>query len=106
MHIVNRRVTGDERGNITCVANGGQSVVDYTLVNTRFYNRVSHFEVYVRPLLCKLGCAFQNNHISLAKEVKKAKESLKVVFIGGLPRVMKNFQEIFMAATRRISWMK
>ena len=44
MHIVNGHVTGDERGNIMCVANGGQSVVDYILVNTRFYNRISHLE--------------------------------------------------------------
>ena len=83
IHIVNGRVTGDERGNITCVANGGRSVVDYILVNTRFYNRVSHLEVCVRtesdhfPLLCQLGCAFQNNHVSLDKEAKKAKENLK-----------------------------
>ena len=83
MHTVNRCVTGDERGNITCVANGGQSVVDYTLVNTRLYNWISHLEVCVRTesdhfsLLCKLGCAFQNNHVSLAKEAKKAKESPK-----------------------------
>ena len=66
VHFVNGRVTGDERGNFTCVANGGRSVLDYTLVNTRFYNRISHLEVCVRtesdhfPLLCKLGCAFQN----------------------------------------------
>ena len=86
MHIVNGRVTGDERGSITCVANGGRSVVDYILVNTKFYNRISHLEVCVRtesdhfPLLCKLGCAFQNNHVFLAKEAKKAKESPKSSF--------------------------
>ena len=79
MHIVNGRVTGDERGNIRCVANGGRSVVDYILVYTRFYNRVLHFEVCVRtesdhfPLLCKLGCAFQNNHVSSANESPKSK---------------------------------
>ena len=73
-HIVNGRVTGDERGNTTCPANGGRSVVDYLPVNTRFYKRASHFEVCVLtesdhfPLFCKLGCAFQNNHVSLAKE--------------------------------------
>ena len=47
MHVVNGRVTGDEGGNIACVANGGRSVVDYILVNTRFYNRISHLEVCV-----------------------------------------------------------
>ena len=34
MHIVNERVTGDQRGNIACVANGKRSVLDYILVNT------------------------------------------------------------------------
>ena len=110
MHIVNGRVTGDEKGNITCVANGGPSVVDYILVNTRFYIRISHLEVCVRtesdhfPLLCKLGCAFQNNHVSLAKEAKMPKKAQKVVFI--FPRVIKNFRESLMTATQKISWMK
>ena len=77
MHIVNGRVTGDEEGNITCVANGGRSVVDYILVNARFYNRISHIEVCVLtesdhfPLLCELACAFQNNHVSLAQRGQK-----------------------------------
>ena len=112
MHIVNRRVTGDERGNITCVANGGQSVVDYILVNTRFYNRISHLEVCVRtesdhfPLLCKLGCALQNNHVFLAKDAKKAKESPKSGIYKWSSKVMKNFRESLMTATQRISWMK
>ena len=58
-------------------------MVDYILVNTRFYNRISHLEVCVRtesdhfPLLCKLGSVFQNNHVFLGKEAKKAKESPK-----------------------------
>ena len=54
--------------------------VDYILVNTRFCNRISPLEVCVCtesdhfPLLCKLGCTFKNNHVSLTKEAKKAKE--------------------------------
>ena len=56
-------------------------MVDYILVNTRFYNWISHLEVCVCtesdyfPLLCKLGFAFQNNHISLAKEAKESPKS-------------------------------
>ena len=43
MHIFNGSATGDERRSITCVANGGRSVVDYILVNTMFYNWVFSF---------------------------------------------------------------
>ena len=80
-------------------------MVDCILVNTRFYNRVSHFELCVRtesdhfPLLCKLGCAFQNYHLSSAKESPKSS-----VYKWSL-RGMKNFQESLMTAARRISWM-
>ena len=48
---------------------------------TRIYIPISHLEVCVRiesdhfPLVCKLGCSFQNNHVSLAKEAKKAKKA-------------------------------
>ena len=34
MHILNGGVSGDKNGDITCVANGGRSVVDYMLLNT------------------------------------------------------------------------
>ena len=67
MHILNGRVSGDKNGNITCVANGGRSVVDYMLVNTRLYNLIQHFEVIVRiesdhfPVICKVDCAFDEN---------------------------------------------
>ena len=39
MHILNGRVSG----NITGVAKGGRSVVDYMLVNTRLYGFIQHF---------------------------------------------------------------
>ena len=67
MHILNGRVSGDKNGNITCVANGGRSVIDYMLLNTTLYSFIQHFEVIVRvesdhfPVICKVNCAFNEN---------------------------------------------
>ena len=58
MHILNERVSGDKNGDIRCVANGGRSVVDNMLVNTRLHSFIQHFEVIVRvesdhfPVIC------------------------------------------------------
>ena len=49
------------------VANGGRSVVDYMLVNSRLYSFIQHFEVIVRvesdhfPVICKANCAFNES---------------------------------------------
>ena len=65
MHILNGRVSGNKNGDITCVANGGRSVVDYMLVNTRLC--IQHFEVIVPvesdhfPMICKVNCAFNES---------------------------------------------
>ena len=48
MQILNGRVPGDKNGDITCVANGGRSVIDYMLVNTRLYSFIQHFKVIVQ----------------------------------------------------------
>ena len=67
MHILNGRVSGDKNGHITYVANGGRSVVDHMLVNTRLHSFIQHFEVVVlvesgcSPLICKVNCAFNEN---------------------------------------------
>ena len=67
MHILNRRVSGDKNGDITCVSNGGRSVVDYMSVNTRLCSFIQHFEVIVRiesdhfPVICKVNCAFNES---------------------------------------------
>ena len=79
MHILNGRVSGDTNGDITCVANGDRSVVDYMLVNTRLYSFIQHFEVIVRvesdhfPVICKVNCtfnaSFRANTVTLASSV-------------------------------------
>ena len=67
MHILNGRVSRDKNGDITCVANGGRSVVNYMLVNTRLYSFIQHFEVIVWvesdhfPMICKVNCALKES---------------------------------------------
>ena len=67
MYILNGRVSEDKNGDITCVANGGRSVVDYMLANTRLYSFIQHFEVIVRaesdyfPVICNVNCAFNES---------------------------------------------
>ena len=49
------------------VANGGRSVVDYMLANTRLYSFIQHFEVIVWvesdhfPVICKVNCVFNES---------------------------------------------
>ena len=67
MHILSGRVSQDKNEDITCVANGGRSVVDYMLVNTRMYSFIQHFEVIVRaesdyfPVICNVNYAFNES---------------------------------------------
>ena len=47
--------------------NGGRSVVDYILVNTRLQSFIQHFEVILQvdtdhfPMICKVNCTFNEN---------------------------------------------
>ena len=43
LHFLNGRKDGDTRGNITCIANGGRSTVDYMIVNSAFYEKIENF---------------------------------------------------------------
>ena len=67
IHILNGRKEGDIDGKITCISNGGSSVVDYMMVNTRIYDMVKRFEVLTRtesdhfPLICELDCKFMSH---------------------------------------------
>ena len=67
IHILNGRKEGDIDGKITCISNGGSSVVNYMMVNTRIYDMVKRFEILTRtesdhfPLTCELDCKFMSH---------------------------------------------
>ena len=49
------------------MANGGHSVLDYMLANTRLYSFIPHFEIIVQvesdhfPVICKVSSAFNES---------------------------------------------
>ena len=45
MHIMNGRFPGDSKGNYTCIANNGASVVDYHICSTELFPLCSDFNV-------------------------------------------------------------
>lgn len=49
LYILNGRAHGDERGNITCIANKGKTIVDYFITSKAIFDRISEFKVSVRP---------------------------------------------------------
>ena len=48
MYLLDGRKDGDREGNFTCITNGGRSIVDYVLVNTRIYDWINSFHVITR----------------------------------------------------------
>ena len=44
VHVLNGRLDGDSKGEITCIANDGASTVDYGIVNTRLFDKINSFE--------------------------------------------------------------
>ena len=45
IHMLNGRKTGDMKGEITCFANKGSSVVDYTIVSSTLFPLIATFEI-------------------------------------------------------------
>ena len=60
VHVLNGRLDGDSKGEITCIANDGASTVDYGIVNTRLFDKINSFEIIQRvesdhfPICCTL----------------------------------------------------
>ena len=56
--VLNGRLDGDSRGEITCIANDGASTTDYGIVNTRLFDKINSFEIIQRvesdhfPICC------------------------------------------------------
>ena len=45
VHVLNGRLYGDSKGEITCIANDGVSTVDYGIVNTRLFEKINSFKI-------------------------------------------------------------
>ena len=45
IHVLNGRLFDDKNGEITCVANGGSSVVDYILASTTLFESFQQFKI-------------------------------------------------------------
>ena len=44
VHVLNGRLDGDSKGEITCIANNGASTYDYGIVNTRLFDKINSFK--------------------------------------------------------------
>ena len=81
IHILNGRSPGDTEGEITCTANDGYSIVDYSIVSINLFQSVSKFEVLDRsesvhfPLSCCLTF-----HISEQTDTNRAGEEACMAF--------------------------
>ena len=60
VHLLNGRLDGNSKGEITCIANDGANTVDYGIVNTRLFDKINSFEIIQRvesdhfPICCTL----------------------------------------------------
>ena len=60
VHVLNGRLDGDSKGEITCSAKDGASTVDYGIVNTGLFDKINSFEIIQRvesdhfPICCAL----------------------------------------------------
>ena len=65
--ILNGRKEGDRQGKITCIANGGRSVVDYAIICKSIYNVIEEIQINPRaesdhfPVCLTFGSKAQNN---------------------------------------------
>ena len=71
IHILNGRIKGDEKGEFTCIANEGASIVDYNIASTDLFENISLFRVQDRdesvhfPLKCVISLQEQNQRAVL-----------------------------------------
>lgn len=68
VHFLNGRTKGDEKGEFTCIANDGVSIVDYTIVSSELFENISYFHVEDRdetvhfPLNCVISFKHENRN--------------------------------------------
>ncbi len=55
LFILNGRITGDESGECTCLANGGSSLVDYMVASPALFDCATSLMVHKCPLFCGKG---------------------------------------------------
>ena len=61
IHLLNGRINGDKKGEFTCIANQGTSIVDYNIASSDLFKNISLFHVEDRdesvhyPLKCILS---------------------------------------------------
>ncbi len=69
IHIANGRFPSDKNGEFTCFANGGKSIVDYTLMSTQLFPFVNDFKILERDEFTHLPqvLSIQSN-VALDKE--------------------------------------
>ena len=95
IHVLNGRLFEDVKGEITCVANAGRSVVDYMVASTSLFDSFTYFKVGCEdfsdhfPLICRInlscpGQGIQKTNFNMngnAWRKFKWKENLKDQFI-------------------------
>ena len=95
IHVLNGRLFEDVKGEITCVANAGRSVVDYMVPSTSLFDSFTYFKVGCEDfsdhfqLICRInltcpGQGIQNTNLNMngnAWRKFKWKENLKDQFI-------------------------
>lgn len=104
IHLLNGRFPGDECGNFTCTANRGKSVVDYFIMSTTLFDRVSDFYIDIAdfsdhfPVVCsiKLGCDKHLNNETVNEQLRpivsyKWNESLRETFRGQFETMFNDF---------------
>ncbi len=65
LFILNGRITGDESGECTCLANGGSSLVDYMVASPALFDCATSLVVHKCPLFCGKGGHSDHRPLSL-----------------------------------------
>ena len=106
IHILNSRLFNDKRGEFTCFANNGKSVVDYMIASTNIFDLFTDFGVsdnafsdhcpvyYTLTLNLKSSQTTSPNEDNLKAWNKiRSKESLKDDFLVKFTELLKKFRE-------------
>ena len=106
IHVLNGRLFEDVKGEITCVADAGRSVVDYMLASMSLFDSFTNFKVGSEdfsdhfPLICTInlscqGQGVQNNKFNMhgiAWQKFKWKDHLKEQFINSFSTLFAEFK--------------
>jgi hypothetical protein len=71
LFILNGRITGDESGECTCLANGGSSLVDYMVTSPALFDCATSLVVHKCPLFCGKGGDSDHMPLSLNLQLPK-----------------------------------